>query len=174
MALTGKLFSSGGSRAGRKKNTEQRSSSGIHRFFNFVSHRFLCHSLRVKQSTSLFCSTKSSLLLLIHTYLKLGKISCHYYLSLFPSLFHPPHHSLGAIFSIKFIHLLIIAVNHSSCNDFYEFLFVHRVGFRRCRAYSSLLSIIISPTVGWLCSLSPPCCSIIFFAWWVVWPKTEY
>ena len=57
---------------------------------------------------------------------------------------------VGVIFSIKFIHLLIIAVNHSSCNEFYEFLLTHAESFFasffcRCRPYSSLLSIIISP-----------------------------
>lgn len=73
-----------------------------------------------------------------------------------------PASASRAIFSIKFIHLLIIAVNHSSCNDFYEFLFMHRAQsfgkslFCRCRPYSSLLSIIISLTdtvvrkIGWL------------------------
>lgn len=41
---------------------------------------------------------------------------------------------VGVIFSIKFIHLLIIAVNHSSCNEFYEFLLVHAGPiFCRCR-----------------------------------------
>lgn len=103
--------------------------------------------------------------LLVH--LTPGKIACHYYLSSqLASTLEPPSHpasiSRRVIFSIKFIHLLIIAVNHSSCNDFYEFLFMHRARsfgkslFCRCRPYSSLLSIIISLTdtvvrkIGWL------------------------
>lgn len=121
------------------------SSSSIHRFFNiFVSERVSAGSFNAP-----------------------GKISCHYYLSsqlasAACTPLNPCPTSRRAIFSIKFIHLLIIAVNHSSCNDFYEFLFMHRAQsfgkslFCRCRPYSSLLSIIISLTdtvvrkIGWL------------------------
>lgn len=97
----------------------------------------------------LFCSMCSLLF-----WVGKGRISCHYYLSLFSSFYFllPPSPTALAFFAsfpIKFIHLLIIAVNHSSCNDFYEFLFMHRVAFCcRCRPYSSLLSIIISPTIS--------------------------
>lgn len=132
------------------EGARKKSSSSIHRFFNFFLASLASHS---------FCRHHQVASLLLNVERVRKEISCHYYLSSFPPPSYPSSSStiVGVIFSIKFIHLLIIAVNHSSCNEFYEFLLMHAgLGsffvlffffLYRSRPYSSLLSIIISPTV---------------------------
>lgn len=89
------------------------------------------------------------------------EISCHYYLSLFSS-FSPTNIAssaiVGVIFSIKFIHLLIIAVNHSSCNEFYEFLLMHAGSF-----FAHFFVALGHIPVCWASSLVRPSFLLLFF-----------
>lgn len=138
-----------------------RSSSSIHRFFNFSSHRLLF--------ILFFFITKS--LLLDENLLYIFKVGRRENLMslLFIIIFsrHISSTIVGVIFSIKFIHLLIIAVNHSSCNEFYEFLLMHAGSF-----FAWVFVAVGHIPVCWASSLVQPS-FLVFFCWNARWVRLK-